>query len=452
MRNTTRRSCHAQRGAAALVVVMLLFFIISLVAAYASRNLIFEQRTSANNYRATQAFDAAEAGLEWAVAMLNGGRIDTACAGSADPASNSFRDRYLRVVDDAGRLDVRRWVNGGVEAPLLPSCVRDDGGWSCSCPVSGNPVLAAPAGTTVAPAFRVEFNAVAGQPHVVRIFVRGCSNWGTPCIDGATNRAEANAEINALVGLAPALTQTPVAAVTVRGPLDAPVAEFVNPDRTGLAVNAGGSAPVSFVVGPPGMPASQAMSALVVDNDPSLSSIPLAGALTEREMMFLAGFGMPPAAFRVQAAVRRIVCADDCAAALQDAAERFPGRVLWIDGDLRLAGGTVLSLGSATEPVLLVVDGNVDWAAGANVVLRGVLWVRGTSWSSAGAAATVIGALVAEGDAAIGPPDEGRFTIAGNPRFVFDAATIDHLKKVQARSVFDFASFTRLPGSWRDFR
>jgi hypothetical protein len=29
---------------------------------------------------------------------------------------------------------------------------------------------------------------------------------------------------------------------------------------------------------------------------------------------------------------------------------------------------------------------------------------------------------------------------------------MDHLKKVQARSVFDFASFTRLPGSWRDFR
>ena len=44
---------------------MVLFFIMSLVAAYASRNLIFEQRTSANNYRSTQAFEAAEAGLEW---------------------------------------------------------------------------------------------------------------------------------------------------------------------------------------------------------------------------------------------------------------------------------------------------------------------------------------------------------------------------------------------------
>ena len=73
-----QHASHAtpQRGAAALVVVMMLFFIMSLVAAYASRNLIFEQRTSANNYRSTQAFEAAEAGLEWAIAMLNGGRID----------------------------------------------------------------------------------------------------------------------------------------------------------------------------------------------------------------------------------------------------------------------------------------------------------------------------------------------------------------------------------------
>jgi hypothetical protein len=452
MRRPRRLFSNAQRGAAALVVVMILFFIISLVAAYASRNLIFEQRTSANNYRSTQAFDAAEAGLEWAIAMLNGGRIDSACVSSDDPADSSFRDRYLRIVDDTGRLDARRWMNGGTEASLLPSCVRDGGGWSCSCPVSGNPVLAAPAATAGTPAFRVEFSAVAGRPHLVRVFVRGCSNWGSPCIDAAANRSEANAEVNAIVGLAPAMTQAPAAALTVRGPLGAPGAEAANPDRVGLAVNAGGAVDVSPVVGPPGMPVAQAQAALVVPDDVALSAMPTAGGMTKGEMMFLAGFGMPPEAYRVQAAVRRIVCGDDCAVALQDAAARFPGRVLWIEGDLRLGAGSVLDLGSAAQPLLMVVDGNVGLSAGASMVLRGVLWVRGATWSSAGAAATVVGAAVAEGDATIGPPDEGRFTITGNPRFVFDAATMEHLKKVQARTVFDFASFTRLPGSWRDFR
>ena len=59
---------RTQRGAASLVVVMVLFFIITLVAAYTSRNLLFEQRTSANQYRSTLAFETAEAGIEWALA------------------------------------------------------------------------------------------------------------------------------------------------------------------------------------------------------------------------------------------------------------------------------------------------------------------------------------------------------------------------------------------------
>ena len=73
---------------------MLLFFIISLVAAYAGRNLIFEQKTSANQYRATQAFEAAEAGLEWALAMLNGGDRSTPARDPPSPIDgthNTFR-------------------------------------------------------------------------------------------------------------------------------------------------------------------------------------------------------------------------------------------------------------------------------------------------------------------------------------------------------------------------
>ena len=44
------------RGAASLIVVLLLFLVLSLTAAYTSRNLIFEQKTSANQARATMAF------------------------------------------------------------------------------------------------------------------------------------------------------------------------------------------------------------------------------------------------------------------------------------------------------------------------------------------------------------------------------------------------------------
>jgi Tfp pilus assembly protein PilX len=448
------RALHAhprqrQRGAAALLIVMMLFFIMSLVAAYASRNLIFEQRTSANNYRSTQAFDAAEAGLEWAVAMLNGGRIDAACAGSADPARNSFRERYLSMEAD-GQITVRQWVDAGEETPLLPSCVGGASGWSCSCPDAANPSLAAPTGSGAAPTFSVRFEVTTGQPSLVRVFSKGCSSFGTQCFADAGSAADAEAEVIAVLGLAPALTQTPVAAITVRGALEAPDAQFVNPDTTGIAVNVGGTANAPRVTGPAGMSATSAQGRLVVDHDSSLSGVTPAGSLSLGEMMFLATFGMPPAAFRVQPAVVRLSCGDDCAAALLDAAARFPARTIWIDGDLNLAGDTVLELGSAASPALVVVNGNVNWAAGSNVLIHGLVYARGGTWSSAGATATVVGALLAEGEA--GTPDEGKFSIVGEPRFVFDAAIVDHLKKVQARRVFDFGSFARVPGSWRDFR
>lgn len=451
MKTSHARSRHGQQGAAALVVVMMLFFIMSLVAAYASRTLIFEQRTSANNYRSTQAFDAAEAGLEWAIAMLNGGRIDAACNASADSTHNSFRERYLDMGAD-GRLTARAWLDAGEEARLLPSCVLGSSGWNCSCPNAGDPSLSAPANSATAPTFRVHFEALGGEPSLIRVFSKGCKGFGSQCFSGAASAADAEAEVIAVLGLAPALTQTPTAAITVRGALDAPNADFVNPDTTGIAVNAGGLANAPRVTGPAGMSAASVQSTLVVAEDPSLSGVTPAGGMSPGEMMFLATFGMPPAAFRVQPAVVRLSCGDDCATALQDAAARFPGRMIWIDGDLNLGASTVLDLGSAAAPLLLVVNGNVNWAAGSNVLVHGLLYVRGASWSSVGAAATVVGAVIAEGDASIGPPDEGRFTITGEPRFVFDAAIVDHLKKVQARRVFDFGSFARMPGSWRDFR
>ena len=84
-----------QRGAASLIVVMLLFFVLSLTAAYTSRNLIFEQKTSANQSRSTAAFEAAEAGIEWTLAMLNGGTVSDACANLV--GGTSFQQRYVAI-------------------------------------------------------------------------------------------------------------------------------------------------------------------------------------------------------------------------------------------------------------------------------------------------------------------------------------------------------------------
>ena len=114
---------RTQRGAAALVVALVLVFGMGLVLVFANRGMLFEQRSSVNQYRATLAFELAEAGLEWAVARLNDDLfINSKCASSgaavtvADPVTNSFRQRYLApTVDTAGA----RFV---IASPARTSC------------------------------------------------------------------------------------------------------------------------------------------------------------------------------------------------------------------------------------------------------------------------------------------------------------------------------------------
>ena len=57
-----------ETGAATLGAVLLLMMTLTLAVLYAHRGLLFEQRSAANQYRAAQAFELAEAGIEWSAA------------------------------------------------------------------------------------------------------------------------------------------------------------------------------------------------------------------------------------------------------------------------------------------------------------------------------------------------------------------------------------------------
>ncbi len=452
-----RRPPPPGRGAAALVVVMVLFFILSLVAAYSSRNLIFEQRTSANYYRATKAFEAAEAGLEWALAQLNGGRIDAACTPSADPGATTFRDRYLVMLAD-GSLGVRTWNDAGVETARRAACVRGAAGLECDCPDGAAPALAAPAGTGATPAFLVSFEVPPGAPPgVVRVVAQGCSNFDASCLTSIPAGADANASASALVALAPALTQAPLASLTVRGDLQPGNARFVATHPDAVAVMAGGGQTevnMANIETPPGTPQSDLalQQRLQAFGDSTLGD-PTAppGGLSAGERMFLGLFGVAPAAFRLQPAVVRRSCTDDCAGVLGAAVAAFPGRVLWIDGDLAFGAADDLTLGSPGAPVVLVIDGNLQMASGSRVAMHGLVHLRGGSLlADAGADVTFTGAFVAEGEA--GGVDDGRLTIQGEPRFVYDADLVQRAQALVARRALDFGSFARVPGSWRDFQ
>src|SRR5688500_113594 len=194
MRSLRSPTLSSQRGAAALIVVVVLFFILAMVTAYAGRNLIFEQRTSVNNQRATQAFEMAEAGLDFAIGLLSSGRTNDACQPD-DTAPQTFRERHLTHNGTTRRIT----LTGG-QANWRPTCMLLPSGSACSCP-AGNPAVIEP--VSLAPTIQLRFDTTGlSEPGLVRVVSRGCSSIGEQCYAASTRgKADAVAETSVLLAL-----------------------------------------------------------------------------------------------------------------------------------------------------------------------------------------------------------------------------------------------------------
>lgn len=423
-----RRRAHRQRGAAALVITLVLFFVMLIAAAYVNRNLVFEQRSSANQYRATQAFEAAEAGLEWAAAQLNSDqRIGSDCLAAAAPAV-SFRDRFVAHDPATGRF-AGRTSAGGSPVALEAACVRTPAGWSCACPGDGAPALVVPAGDAVSPAFSVRFLG-GDKPGSVRVVSLGCTSLAAPCVRGTADAADASATVQVAFALLPALVSAPVAALTVRGSVDAGNASIGahNASGIGIAIHAGGAiaAPLARLSAAAGGVASEAL----VDADAALAAL-------APERFFAAYFGLDKLAWKLQPGVRRIACTTNCAGVVGAAIDAYPANpMLWVTppagASARIDGP--VSFGSVANPVAIVVDGPLQ-IAGA-VVVHGVLYARSLRWTDQATpgVAAVRGAVLVEGD----------YTGDAAADFVYDAQVLSALKQTTG-------SFVRVNGSWRDY-
>lgn len=439
-----------QHGAATLIVVMVLFFIISLVAAYTNRNLIFEQRTSANQYRSTQALEVAEAGLEWAVSQLNFGRITSACAQSTNITDTSFRQRYLVTDPVTGKITPAPNPAGG---ELTASCVWAGAttGWDCSCPSTGATALTPPSGGAQAPAFRVRFRSIAGdtptstvprQPGAVWVQVVGCTRLdvsGSPCLtfggQGALN--EGRVVVSSMLAVGANAVGLPLAPLTANGnvgPTGGGSMDLYNTATggTGIAVHASGTVNSVTTRGAPGSP----RGSTIIQNDSRLN-LPAAGTFSAADRMFASIFNMrPQETFRPQQAAVELSCTLGCSAAtVRSALALNPGRPLWLTGALNVDSAG--DIGSATEPALLVVNGPVNFAT-SGVNINGLVYIRlpaGTAdWVTSGTG-RITGAVVIDG----GVSGNGDTTL------VYDG---DILQRVR----YGVGSFVRVPGSWRDFQ
>jgi hypothetical protein len=445
-----------QRGAATLVVVMVLFFIISMVAAYTSRNMIFEQRTGANLYRATQSFEAAEAGMNWALMMLNSGRIDDQCRPTADVASRSFRERYLNI--DAGTgLITPDWLTPPLPpatpgAPLTPTCVFDGGAgtWNCSCPVNTAPALTAPTGNAVSPAFRIRFRApnvtsTPVQPGLVRIDVVGCTRLDDTCLDvaGASPANEGRTVTGAVLMLSGRTTVFPQAALTARGNVTASALNVINAASagSGVTVHAAGTintAPGGLVLT---TSAGNALGGSSLDGDTNLDPPAIAASgtglgITATERFFAATFMLTPQQWRQMPAVVTVTCpVGGCdAATVRATIANNPGRPLWLTGSLLVDSSG--DIGSAAAPAMMVVNGNLEFST-PNVTVHGLLMLRPASDWNTGASTqsgTIRGAVIVDGG------------VTGTSSLIiqYDSNVLANLRTASG-------TFFRVPGSWRDW-
>lgn len=430
MKASSRTRCmpapaFRQRGGTALIVTLALFFVMTLVAGIASRNHLFELRAASNQVRAAQAFEAAEAGADWAMAMLNGMRpLDAHCAPAA-AGGVPFRERFLRVDAATGAQLPVTWASGSALVSQQAACVRQGSGWSCSCPAGAPPAPHAPPG--LAPAFIVHFES-GPTPGTLRLRSTGCSAAAGDCVPGSGTPADATARVELTLGLLPGLAQPPAAALTAQGAVDAGHAAvgWHNPDPAsgGVALQAGGAvrAPNARLTGAPGAAPSQA----VVEGDAVL-------AATSAEQLFATLFGLAKPLWREQAAVAHLCCDGECGPALNEALGHGTARrMVWISGSPQFSAPLVI--GSPQRPVIVASSGTMRLVGPVQV--HGVLHAAALEWADDGSGGRPLlrGAAVSEsdyrGDAAVD--------------FFRDGAVLDRLKT-------GAGSFARVPGSWKDF-
>jgi hypothetical protein len=423
---------RAERGAATLVVVMVLFLVMAMMAAFANRNMVFEQRIASNYYRAGVALETAEAGAEWALSMLNGLNINQVCLAD-NSVTDRFRDRYLTISPSTRVVSPPPVPANTPPRPILADCVHSElQGWVCNCPSAAWVAPATPPAVAgnMQPSFIVTFySPVDNRAGNIRIQSTGCTSSVAMNCAGDTASSDltlARSIVQLDAALLSALKVPPATPLTVKGTitLGANGVGLHNSDpvSNGLLLQTSQAAVPNLVEARldtlPGTPAQQAL----ILGDTSLSNLP------SRDKMFPLFFGMAPTRYLNQPAMREVVCPADCGPALA-AAYASGVRLAWVKGPLDIHTTTIL--GTDTSPMLIVADGPVRIEAALQ--LTGLLYAKGdATWiNTTGLPALLKGALLVQGDLEIG----------GIVDIWYRADVMDELKNRAG-------SFVRVQGSW----
>ena len=428
-----------QRGAATLVVVMVLFLVMALLAAYANRSLMFEQRISGSYYRASMAQEIAEGGVEWTVAMLNGTAIDDDCKAVA-AGGTRFVEKYLNVsaTDRATSSKITT-----VPPPPAVDCSSTGTGLVCRCPAP-NTRTTQPS-TALAGALIPSFGLALGTDPVMhygslRVDGFGCTDSSVDSCSADTEersqKAAAGSFQQVAIAFIAAVPSSPAAPLTVKGNVLTSGAgglglHNTDPRSAGLLVVSSGPPPAlndDRMDSVPGTPADQARAF----NDTYLLDLVNLPSATNANIKFFRNFmGMAPSRYANHPASRAIACtAGGCGTDLVDAVNAGK-RILTVRGPMSINAD--VTIGTVAAPVLIVVTGDVT--IDGPMHLNGMLVVLGDlTWTNnSPGASQVTGMVVVQGDMhAIGRMD-----------IVYQQSIANELRN-------RLGSYARVSGGWMD--
>lgn len=417
-------SVTAQRGAATLFVTIVLLLAVGLITLYTNRSAIMEQRLSANEVRAKQALEAANAGIEHALAYLreggqgydhNGdGVADTITSYSLTSTTGTNpRPSYYQAVYCSSAaftppvcpaLHTGALACAGAGPTTTLELVAISCGWSDDDAsvqrviqvMQAGPALAGPISTPVVT--RGTANLLTGGASILNYFndltvwsggsLLGQSNTGKTFIRDISTNATANlTDPYRTIGTSPACLNPPA----------------------GYQCSTQGSTIGHDTVG----------------GDTNLSSLSPAGYFQYFFGSTLAGYRDTTAGYVVD--LSNTLTAPDSTSI--SSINAMNDRTIWVEG----VPGTPVSLpgniGTADKPVILIINGDLD--LGSNIEINGLVYVQGNITGNG--SPTIYGALIGAGNANV----TGNLKVVFDPKVLGKAPTLGKAGKVQ--------------GSWRDW-
>ena len=417
-------SASSQRGAATLFVTIVLLLAVGLITLYTNRSAILEQRLSANEVRAKQALEAANAGIEHALAYLReGGKgYDHDGDGVADTITSfsltsttgtNPRPSYYKAV----------FCSSAAFTPPV-------------CPASHTGALACAGATPTSPLQLVAISCGwsdddASVQRVVQVMQTTPALAGpisTPLVTrGAANLLTGGASIlnyfNDLTVWSGGslLGQSNTGKTFIRDIATNSTANLTDPYR------ATGNSPACLNP-PAGYQCSTQGSTLghdTVGGDTNLASLSPAGFFQYFFGATLAGYRDSTAGYVVD--LTSTLTAPDSTSL--SSISGMNNRTIWVEA----VPGTPISLpgniGTADKPVVLIINGDLNLSS--NIEINGLVYVQGNITGNG--SPTIYGALIGAGNATA----NGNLKLVYDPKVLGKAPTLGKAGKVQ--------------GSWRDW-